>query len=554
MMRNRRIVFVSLLLLAPVLVPHAQEEREGARPGPTAPDDTEIRLPELLLEVEEAELERVRAELPDTAEARAGEIGIPLPTESELAVSPAAFEVPGLEERESAIATSGTGVSLYSDAVLGVGSMNHILGSISLYRLGADPRFRLQFSHDGRDGYNFEEPGTGFFDRTEELSGWVEGGGATSARLEAGFREHERGLQGLPTFFSIKTRALDGRAELDTPFGDRYLFSPRITGGYAERLRTVTDESEAPAGAESWAQPGVRVGVETAPGTFYADAEYVLRYLDDDENGFAQGMGLSLGADLLLGRDVFAGAEVGVLWPFEDYVYVPFALEVTATPADSLTLTVGGGMEAAPLHFSEYWSEYPSFATTDDDGEVPGWFEEWFATAGLLIDIEDAPLSAEVRGRLSWKRDVPDFTAYDPTTGETAYELEDRLSITPEATMRWDFTPLGVEAGWQSVLLERAETDPLHTGRLGVELRNASETLGLRADASAELFDTVELPVLDLTGFVDVSEAVRISADVLDMLSPLLTDGRPRIGGDVNDAFPFVEPGFRVVLKTRVSL
>ncbi|MFP4565225.1 MAG: hypothetical protein ACLFNX_01905 [Spirochaetaceae bacterium] len=541
---------LSLGLGAPL---YAQEERDGAGTGPEAPEDTEIKLPELLLQVEEAELERVSAELPETAEARLGDVGIPLPTENELAISPAAFEVPGLDEGD-AVETGPAGVSLYSDAALGVGSMNEIIGSLSLYRLGERPRFRLQFSHDGRDGYQFEEPGTGFFDRTEELSGWIEGGDRTTSRFEGGFIEQERGLQGQPTFFSTKSRFLDGMVELDAPFGDRYRFTPRLEGGYAERLRTGADESQAPAGAETFANPGVRVGVETTPGTFYADAEYLLRYLDDDEDGLAQALGLSLGADLLLGRRVSAGARVGVLWPFEEYVYVPFSLRLSATPAEALTLSVGGGMEAAPVRFSERWRETPTFATTSDTGDVPGWYEEWYADAGLLIDVPDAPLSAEVNGRVAWKHDVPDLRGYVPTAGETSYTLENRLSVTPEATMRWDVAPVGIEAGWQSFLLDRAATDPRHGGRLAVDIRNADETLGARGDLRADLYDDPEMPLLDFSAYIDVSEAVRISTDVLDVLSPLMPDGRARIGGETTPEFPFVEPGFRVVIQTRVSL
>jgi hypothetical protein len=532
----------------------ADRTRDGAAPGPEAPEDTEIKLPEMLLEVEEAQLERVQAELPETAQARLGDVGIPLPTETELAISPAAFEVPELEEGDAVTATGSRPVSLYSDAVLGAGSMNHILGSLSLYRLGDAPRFRLQFSHDGRDGYNFEEPGTGYFDRTEDLSGWVETGETTTTRLEAGFVEHERGLQGQPTFFSTKSRFLNGRAEVETPFGDRYRFSARIDTAYAERLRTVADESQAPAGSEIYAEPGARVGIDTTAGTFYADSEYVFRRIDDDGEAVDQGVGLSLGADLLLGRGVSAGAEVGVFWPVEEYVYVPFLLRLTASPAEALTLSVEGGMEPRPLRIAERWRDYPTFATRDLGGGFPGWMEDWYADAQLLIDVADSPVTAEVSGRYSWLRNTPDLGGYDPDAGATSYELEDRMTVTPGASLRWDVAPVGVEVGWSSTLLERAEVDPLHSARLGVELRNEGETLGARADLSGEYFDGLQVPVLDLTGYVDVSEAVRVSLDILDVFAPAIEDGRPRIGGEVTEDFPFIEPGFRVVLKTRVSL
>lgn len=531
------------------------EERANREPGPDAPQDTEIKLPELLLEVEEAQLEQVQAELPQTAEARRGEVGVPLPTEAELAISPAAFEIPGPEGDGANVTTEPSDtVSLFSDAVLGAGSMNHILGSLSLYRLGESPRFRLQFSHDGRDGYNFEEAGTGYFDRTEELSGWIEGGKTTTGRLELGFIEHERGLQGQPTFFSTKSRFLEGSGELDVPFAEQFRFSPRVDAGYAERLRSVADESLAPAGAESFAHPGARVNVDTDVGTFYTDMSYLFQYFEDDDDAVAQGFGLAIGADLLLGRQVAAGAEVGVLWPLEDYVYVPFTAEITATPGDAWTMSLEGGMEAKPLRFAERWQDLPTFATADDDGEIPGWTEEWYGQAGVRVDVPDSPITSEVSGRVAWLHSVPDLLGYVEETGAITYELEDRLSFEPEATMRFDFSPLGFEAGWHSILLDRAKTDPLHDIRLGAEIKNQEETMGARADFSEEVYQGLSTPELDLSGYLDVTESVRISADLLDVFAPLMKEGRPRIGEDLSDDFPFVAPGFRFVLKTRVSL
>lgn len=554
----------ALLLCGLTFVLPAQEEgqREEAEAGgagdddagPEAPEETEIKLPEVLLEVEEAELDHVRARLPETAEARLGDIAIPLPTEAELAISPAAFEVPEPGGEGDTVLAAGDGVSLYSDAVLGVGSMEHIFGSLSLYRLGEQPRFRLQFSHDGRDGYHFEEPGTGFFDRTEDLSGWIEGGERTTARLEAGFVEHERGLQGQPTYFSVKSRFLDGHGELHVPFADRYTFSPRLNGSYAERLRTVPGGSEAGAGAETEIDTGARIGIETAPGTFYADASYLLRYLDDAEDGFAQGIGLALGAELLLGRELSADAEVGVLWPFADYVYVPFSFRLTATPVELLTVNLDAGMKPRPLSFSRWWRDYPTFATSTADGDVPEWSEDWFGRAGVLVDVPETPISSEVSTRVSWQRNVAELEAYRPDQGETVYELVDRLTVEPAAMLRWDFSYLGLETGWRSLLLERGPDQPRHTGRLSLDLRNQEETLGFRADLTEEIFEAPTTPELDLTGHWDVSEAVRISADVLDVLAPMLEDGRARIGAETDDDFPFIEPGFRVVIKTRVSL
>ena len=120
--------------------------------------------------------------------------------------------------------------------------------------------------------------------------------------------------------------------------------------------------------------------------------------------------------------------------------------------------------------------------------------------------------------------------------------------------MRWDAGPLGLETGWRSILLDRAETEPLHDGRFGVDLRNQDETMGIRMDLSEKIHEELVTPELDLSAYIDVTESVRISTDLRDILAPLIDDGRPRIGDGLNDDFPFVTPGFRFVLKTQVSL
>ncbi len=59
---------------------------------------------------------------------------------------------------------------------------------------------------------------------------------------------------------------------------------------------------------------------------------------------------------------------------------------------------------------------------------------------------------------------------------------------------------------------------------------------------------SVQLPELDIGGFVRASDPAQIHLDLYDVLWPLL--GGSRYGPSLN---PYVEPGFRVVASLRLS-
>jgi hypothetical protein len=62
------------------------------------------------------------------------------------------------------------------------------------------------------------------------------------------------------------------------------------------------------------------------------------------------------------------------------------------------------------------------------------------------------------------------------------------------------------------------------------------------------------MPNLSLSGALEAGGGVEFVVEGVDVLSPLLPDGRPTIGPTVDAAHPFIEPGFRVSLFTRISL
>jgi hypothetical protein len=68
------------------------------------------------------------------------------------------------------------------------------------------------------------------------------------------------------------------------------------------------------------------------------------------------------------------------------------------------------------------------------------------------------------------------------------------------------------------------------------------------------VYEELIVPRLGVQGFFDVVEGVRLVTELEDVLAPLLPEGRPRIGSTVNEDFPYIQPGFRLIVKTEISL
>jgi hypothetical protein len=100
------------------------------------------------------------------------------------------------------------------------------------------------------------------------------------------------------------------------------------------------------------------------------------------------------------------------------------------------------------------------------------------------------------------------------------------------------------------VFLERSLDQAAHRIGTEVELRSEEENYGLTISAVEELRGEpmlFQLPLVGLSAFADLTEGVRLSLDLSDILSPFITGGRI-------DYEPFIKPGFRATITTQISL
>jgi hypothetical protein len=536
-----------------ILIAGAVASTSAQQRGPEEPDETQIVVPDLILTVEELPLESVKATLPAEEELRLGDLSLPLPVPGEIEIDQAAFFLSAPDV--TAVPTEGS--SIYSTGLLGAGTANHVVGEISLFKLGEDPRFRLRFFYEGLDGFQFEPPGTGYFHRENQVEGSVEASSPDlSLETSALFAEQTIGLQGQSPFYSVGLRSIGGTAETVVRPDPLLELSGRVGGRFASRLQSASNVGSAPRDREFALAPGL--GVQFTLGTVVLSArtdyefQLIEGVVDDLVHRFDGRLGLSFAPDSRLRID----ADVGAYSEFADAIYYPWSLGVQLAISESFEADVYGGYRQLPLSFLDLWNAWALVATgTGPDANqalvTPG---EWYG--GARVRWSPGPgIVTTTEAEYHYRSNAVELISYDPI--ESRHDVRQRLLQNVRVGTTIGYNPmqqLSLQVNWDVVLLDRLVTDPLSSVGGSFQLRSQDGRLSLAADASVELYPEPTIPEINLTGTVVITEGVALDLVVHDPLAPLFTDGRPTIGSLATSEFPFIEPGLRASLLARISL
>ncbi len=524
----------------------------------SAPQDTDITLPETFLEVEEVLIERVEAVLPRPADLLPAVQAVPLPTEEELRISDALFDIPAIDD-PSFRPDGGGESSFFSDGVLGTGSNYHILGSLTLFKLGTDPRFRFQFAHESIDGYQFTGPGRGFFEREDLIEGWIASSVTARSRAEgdARFFQREIGLQNQPDlFYSAGHRSLSGSATWEYSLFNRMTLGVQAESTYVERIFTVKDPAlDPPRQDEISVQPAIALSFRNNRLLLRADGGYEYRSFGGGDLTSDQAGAASLTAEVSVRDALFLEATGGTRISAADGLLFPFRVAATANLDDTFTLSVEGGYRVVPQRFFDLWQRFPLLSFGPEDRRRPTSERAWYGAVNSAWATSDRRVSLEAGAEFAVRSYALNLAPYDAVADATfGFLQEEQMTVTPEAVFTWRPGLVQFTAGWQANLLDRPVFAPAQSLHAGLEAIHPSERFGVNVAARADLFDDATLPHLGAGGFFNVARGVQFQLELRDLLAPALSDGRPQIGSDVSSDFPFIEPGFRVILKANVSL
>jgi hypothetical protein len=434
--------------------------------------------------------------------------------------------------------------------------MSHIEGALSLSKLGSDPRLRFQFSHDGLDGYNFEAPGTGYFQSRTYIDGYVAGAlGPVNAEGSASFQEREEGLQGNPNYFSTDLRFVNANLSGTYRPGDLVELGANLDGTVANRLLTIkAADTLPPRTTEFIIRPTLTSDFSFRDVSLSGDLWYQYRG-NTGGLGDAHALSLVLAGDAPITSELFVGGDVGLYWPISGSVKVPFHLTVTATVEDLVTLGLSAGYEAGPRTLFELWQERPLLVDSAA-GDVPlADRDAWVADADLSWNVLSRRLV--VSGGVGFEYDETALSPqdYDETAGVFPVEQGSRTTVRPNLAVTYRAGVFSSELSWSGSFVERSPFEPLHQLGLVMDVATENRSITGSLEVRSPFYEGAALlPVIRGEVGFRVVEGLRILASVDDPLAPIPETGRPRNGPEVTDAYPFIAPGFRFALSTEISL
>lgn len=536
-----------LLLMWSVLIISAMADEEDQ-----APEEPGIVLPSTLLEIQDISVEDISAALPADSELPAPVIKIPLPEEEALSIPEAAFslEVPADVEIQ---VERGNENSFYSEGILGGGNMNHILGSITLYKMGTNPRFSIHFSHESLDGYllgtTFKDAGGGFFHRNDTLEGTFSvQADKLTIDSSAFFRENEEGLQNLSTLYSsVTTSSLGTDGNLKLELSDSIDLTGSLKADYASML--LSGSTPKPT-SELFLKPAVGGTLSMTDLDLTLEGWYNLRYRNmfetGTENTLLQYTGAVLSAEATLPYSIFLEGDVGVAWDFNSTLHVPFTVNVSGSYETIFSYEVTGGYKHEESTFLALWEETSFIQPKQDLNDTAGWFFsggiDWIMIKGLTLEADFG--FSLLSGVVSKTTDT------NSTSGLLTYEEKNNFTtIKPALGINWNYqNMLKINAGWMWNALDRKTYSPEHTFSLAVDFTETQNTWGVGFSSKAKYWNAAfQMPELDLKGFWQITEGVTFLLETKDLLSPLITGGRLDWGR-------YLTPGFHGTFITQISL
>jgi hypothetical protein len=375
------------------------------------------------------------------------------------------------------------------------------------------------------------------------------------ADARGSFSEEETGLQSQrPAYITGLSRTADGFADFTFSPLEWLSLKGTLQGGILSATLTGADPRPAdeyrisPVLAATAHFESVRLGLSTEYSYRWAEIQHVP--LPDVHRAR---VGLSLGWDLP--ASLLLEGSAAFFWSTEARSLLPFPFELafSGTPVDYLTFRLGFGYRVRPYDLKDLLEQSPLLLpapVADDRG--------WFGEARVQI----APVrSLSVSAALSFMASeaMPDALAVngaltqDPVTGLFLPQHIPANRLSSDVSLRWNAVPgLTLVAGWKHefrdfLFLDSPSflpVDDITFEGIGIA-PDGSFGGNLSAALRTGTAPTLQLPDVTLGGFLRVSEGVRLQLDIEDLLQPAQ--------GARYGLYPYIEPGFRVTGKVRMS-
>lgn len=470
--------------------------------------------------------------------------------------------VPPLPREAVGEAVTLGGEQVFFNATLGGGSVNTVLGSINVFRIGEGPEFRIGYDHRASDGFNFKEPGSGFFRQENRLETWVRLGEEERFGFEAelGYGDERFGLQQQPRFYSAETRELSGL------FSARYRWDNRSSTtlslglqdlGRVLAVAAVGGDEAPPVEAQREryyrVEPALSARMEWPRLALTTTLDYSGRFADGVDFGTTSTGGISLRVEGVPLDGLTLFGEGATRYRLDDRAYFPVELGLEYSFRDSWIMRLGGGYRVREQSYGDLWRYYPVAAVPEETRDAPPIDQIMFGEGELSFGLIPGYVQLTIGG--GWYTHT-DRLIPEPYRSEDAVYPVVRDSFEQISTRaRLAFTPVeritaGVE--WRGEWSDRETGAP--ESNVAANIR--TDWRRISTEVTAEMALDGNSPAVPLLGGslrYGIARDVELRIFFSDVLAPLEEEGRTRRGLAPSDSDPFVEPGFEAGAAIRVS-
>ena len=521
------------------------------------PEEPEIVLPSIILEIEDLSIESVTAALPEEEELLPPELRFPLPEAGELEVEEPQMDFT-IPETGAPVYKVKEGKYLTAEAVLGTGTSNQFYSRISLYFLGEKPEGKILYQHETVDGFSSKSPGSGYNMREDRVESFLNFNlWDIDLRTEGAFNDRERGLQGKGDFYSKINRFINAGLEGEYRLNDRFILKGSFEASSANQLLTKvipgTEEVN-----EYYISPSFGGEFQFTRGLFGILPSFSYRSIPEFP-GLSQGRSLVQGYfEVDLSEVYRLEGTLGWFWSEKSGHLVPFDLTLSALISDFLSISIGGGYRILEYDLVDIFKKYSlgDISSTLEDSTLEDnheWFFDlrfnWIPFQGWIIDAGLSYMD---------NSSMPNFLkTVNPSTGLFPFYQVPAHRLSVDIGGSWIISEsFSARAGLESEGGERPAHCPKHRVTLDMNMIEKQGKYGGGASldyATGKYF--LQATILDLSGFYRLSEFVRFVVEASDLLYPLLDE--PRYYRDPDGPLyylvPYVDPGFTLSMKVHIN-
>ena len=506
------------------------------------PEEPDIFLPSVVLEVEDLSVESIVAPLPEE-EMLPPDVDFPLPNAGDLEISENVINMEPTPVGNEANVSLRKG-KLRTDTTLGIGTLNNFYSYISLYSFATNPEGKLTYEHETADGFSGQPSSLGYNSRSDQIYAGIsykkrkfdfEGDGS--------FNEIERGLQRQSSYYSKINRFINFNADITYTLNDRINLSARLKNTFDSQKLTggVTPYNGA---LEYYVSPMINAEYQLNNGILGVKSSFGYRAVDGYNS-------------LSLARFIFGGyfdydifdrnrvkTEIGLYLNSNNERYIPFNIGVQSNVNDFLSVSAEGGYRLVCNNLYDIFKDYPFIAIPDSLSDTTAWYlkggamwianEKWALTSSLEFSrfMKEPGFNGTLtaNGIFQFKNYSGDMLSYNMGA---RWIINDILSTRFKITVLLGNIPLYMNRFDSDITLEGISKN----GHFGGDTEFKYLINKLNPD---------QLPELNMSAFYRVNDYFRFSLEVNDLIQTISDKKRYSF-------YPYLDRGFFITIKTSIN-